>query len=274
MRDLGYVEGRDLVTEIRFADGDPSRLSTLVAELLRLKVDLIVSNSTEVIQIVRETSKSMPLVMSTISDPLGSGLIASLAQPGGNITGLSLYSTELSGKRLELMKEAFPQVKHVDLMVLRDHPPTRLLISEMKSAARALNLTMKAFEIASSNDYEKIFSTIDRVRSSALFVQNNTVFHRTFSTITRLATKHRLLTVGSSIGFVTAGGLMAYGPNQGAMWRRSALFVDKILKGAKPADLPVEQPTKFEMAINLKTAKQIGLTIPPNVLARADRVIR
>jgi ABC-type uncharacterized transport system substrate-binding protein len=188
------------VTEIRFADGDPSRLSTLVAELLRLKVDLIVSNSTEVIQIVRETSKSMPLVMSTISDPLGSGLIASLAQPGGNITGLSLYSTELSGKRLELMKEAFPQVKHVDLMVLRDHPPTRLLISEMKSAARALNLTMKAFEIASSNDYEKIFSTIDRVRSSALFVQNNTVFHRTFSTITRLATKHRLLTVGSSIG--------------------------------------------------------------------------
>ena len=273
IRDLGYVEGRDLVIDSRFAEGKLDRLSDLVAELLRLKPDVMVSNSTEAIQLIRDSSKSTPVVMSSISDPLGSGLVASLAHPGGNITGLSLYSTELAGKRLELIKEAIPRVRHVALLLLRNHPPTRLLIPEMESAARAMKITVKPVEIATPDEYEKAISTIVRSRAGAMFVQNNTVFSP-YRAITSLASKHRLATMGTAMGFVTGGGLMGYGPNATPMWRRSASFVDKILKGTKPADLPVEQPTQFEFGINLKTAKQIGLTIPQSVLYRADKVIK
>jgi putative ABC transport system substrate-binding protein len=273
MRDLGYVEGRDLVIDSRFAEGKLDRLPDMVAELLRLKADVIVSNSIEAIEIVRDTSKSTPIVMSSISDPLGSGLVASLAHPGGNITGMSLYSTELAGKRLELIKETLPRVRNVALLVLRNHQPTRLLIPEMESAARAMKITVQPVEIATPEEYENAISSIVRSRAGAMFVQNNNVFSP-YRAITDLANKHRLATMGTAMGFVTGGGLMGYGPNATPMWRRSATFVDKILKGTKPADIPVEQPMQFEFGVNLKTAKQIGVTIPPNVLVRADKVVR
>jgi putative ABC transport system substrate-binding protein len=274
LRDLGYEEGKSIAIEYRFAEGKRDRLPGFVAEMIRLKVDLIVSNSTETVLMVRDANKLMPVVMPQISDPLGSGLVASLARPGGSITGFSLVSTDLAGKDLELMKEVLPRLSRVALLVLRDHPPTRLLVAEMESAARVLKLTVQPFEIAIPAEFESAFAAFARARAGALFVQNNTVFGPNGRAISELAAKRRLPTMGGTPEFTETGGLMGYGPNSRDMWRRAATYVDKILKGAKPADLPVEQPTKFELIINLKTAKQIGVTIPPNVLARADRVIR
>ncbi len=274
LRDLGYVESRNLIIESRFAEGKLDRLPDLVAELIRLKVDLIVSNSTEAIQMIRDANRAMPVVMASISDPLGSGLVETLARPGGNITGLSLVSTELAGKRLELLKEVVPKVSRVALLVLRNHPPTRLLVPEMESAARALKITVQPVEIATPDEFKSAFAAITSARAGALFVQNNTVFGPNIKPLAELAAKHRLPAMGTLQAFVDAGGLMTYGPNVTDMWRRAATYVDKILKGTKPADIPVEQPMKFEFFINLKTAKALGLTIPYEVLMRADRVIK
>lgn len=271
---MGCNEGKNIAFEYRGAEGKLDRLSELVAELMRLKVDIIVSNSTEAIQIVRDSNKSMPVVMSSISDPLGSGLVASLSRPGGNITGLSLYSTELAGKRLELLKEVFPRINRAALLVLRNHAPTRLLIPEMESAARALKITLKSVEISTPDEFDDAFGAIIRARANGLFVQNNNVFSPNAKRIAELAAKHRLPAMGAIRSFPDAGGLMSYAPDSAPMWRRSAYFVDKILKGTKPADLPVQQPMKFEFVINLKAAKQIGVTIPQSVLYRADKVIR
>jgi putative ABC transport system substrate-binding protein len=274
MKELGYTEGKNLVIESRFSGGKLDRLPDLMSELIRLKVDLIVSPSTEAILMVREANRAMPVVMASISDPLGSGLVDSLAHPGGNITGLSLVSTELAGKRLELLKEVVPRVRRVALLVLRNHSPTRLLVPEMERVAQGLKITVHPVEIATPDEFESAFASINHARANGLFVQNNNVFSPNASQIAKLAAKHRIPAMGASRGFPDAGGLMSYAPDVTAMWRRCAYYVDKILKGAKPADLPVEQPTKFEFIINLKAAKQIGLTIPPNVLVRADKVIR
>jgi putative ABC transport system substrate-binding protein len=245
-----------------------------VAELIRLKVDVIVSNSTEAIKMVVDMNRAMPVVMASISDPLGSGLVASLAKPGGSVTGLSMLSTELAGKRLELLKEAVPRVSRVALLVLRNHPPTRLLVPEMESAARGFKITVQPVEIATPDEFASAFASMKRARANGLFVQNNNVFSPNSRPLAELAAKHRLPAIGAIRGFPDAGGLMSYAPDTAPMWRRAGWYVDKILKGTKPADLPVEQPMKFELIINLKAAKQIGLTIPPNLLVRADKVIR
>jgi len=197
-----------------------------------------------------------------------------LARPGGNITGLSLVSTDLAAKQLELLKEVVPQVKRVALLVQRNHPPTRTLVPEMESAARALKLTVQSVEVTTPDEFDSAFAAVKNVGAGALFVQNNTVFNPNARPIAELAVKHRLPAMFPDSPGAEAGLLMSYGPNGPDLWRRAAVYVDKILKGAKPADLPVEQPMKFEFVINLKTAKQIGLTIPPELLARANRLIK
>ena len=274
LRSLGYFEGRNLMIEYRFAEGKPERLAAFVSELSRLNVELIVSPSTEAIEAVKKANTSIPVVMASVSDPIGSGLITSLANPGGNITGTTQVSNDVAGKRLELLKEVAPKISRVALLVQRNHPPTRSLIPEMQEAAKTMKIAVQPFEIATSEEFEAAFAAIKSARAEALFIQNNTIFNPNVRPLAELALKQRLPTTGGHPSFVVAGGMMFYGPDILALWRRSTYFVDKILKGAKPADLPVEQPTKFELLINLKTAKQIGVTIPPNVLARADRVIK
>jgi len=276
LRSLGYVEGQNLIIEYRFAEGKPERLADFVSELIRLKVEIIVSNSTEAIEMVRRANPSMPVVMASVSDPIGSGLVASLAKPGGNITGTTQVSTDLAGKRLELLKEVVPSITRVALLVQRNHPPTQSLIPEMQKAAEELKITVQAFEISTPDEFEGAFTAIKNTRAGAVFIQNNTIFNANVNVrrFAELALKHRLPTTGGHPSFVIAGGLMFYGPDPLSMIRRSAYFVDKIIKGTKPADLPVEQPMKFELIINLKTAKILGLTIPQTVLYRADKVIK
>jgi len=274
LRSLGYVEGQNLIIETRFAEGKPERLAELVSELIHLKVEIIVSPSTEAIEMVRRANPSMPVVMAAVSDPIGSGLVASLAKPGGNITGTTQVSTDLAGKRLELLKEVVPRITSVALLVQRNHPPTRSLIPEMQRVAEALNITVQAFEISTPDEFDGAFTAIKNKRSGAVFIQNNTIFNPNAQRLAELALKKSLPTTGGARSFVIAGGLMFYGPDLLSVWGRPAYFVDKILKGTRPADLPVEQPTKFELVINLKTAKILGLTIPQSVLFRADKVIR
>jgi len=274
LRSLGYVEGQNLIIEYRLAEGKPERLADFVSELIRLKVEIIVSNSTEAIEMVRRANPSMPVVMASVSDPIGSGLVASLAKPGGNITGTTQVSTDLAGKRLELLKEVVPSITRVALLVQRNHPPTQSLIPEMQKAAEELKITVQAFEISTPDEFEGAFTAIKNTRAGAVFIQNNTIFNANVRRFAELALKHRLPTTGGHPSFVIAGGLMFYGPDPLSMIRRSAYFVDKIIKGTRPADLPVEQPMKFELIINLKTAKILGLTIPQTVLYRADKVIK
>jgi len=273
LRDLGYVEGKNLVIEYRFAEDKPDRLPTLVAELVGLKVDLIFAPSTNAALAAKSASQTIPIVFASVADPLANELVASLARPGGNLTGPSQMSAELSGKRLELIKEVVPRLSRV--AVLRDHSPqSEVALKETQSAAQALRVQLKVFEVRSPNDFEGVFLSMPKERPGALVVISSPVLLNNRGQIIALVTKQRLPAVYTLKEYVDAGGLMSYGVSLPALFRRAATYVDKILKGAKPADLPVEQPTKFEFVINLKTAKQIGLTIPPNVLARADRVIR
>jgi putative ABC transport system substrate-binding protein len=275
MKALGYIEGKNITAEYRFAEGMPERLSNLAAELVRLNVDIIVAPGSGAAA-AKKATNTIPIII-TYGDPVGSGLVASLAHPGGNVTGLSAFLSELGGKQLELLKEAFPRVSRV--AVLWWNNPSgigqdALLLGEMKVAAGALRVTLQPLELRAVDDFEPTFSAIKGERANALIVLRNplTATHRT--RIVDFAAKSRLPAMYGDREFVEAGGLMSYGVNIADLWGRAATYVDKILKGTKPADLPVEQPTKFEFVINLKTAKQIGLTIPPNVLARADRVIR
>ena len=273
LRDLGYVEGKNLVIEYRFAEDKPDRLPTLVAELVGLKVDLIFAPSTNAALAAKSASQTIPIVFASAADPLANELVASLARPGGNLTGPSQMSAELSGKRLELIKEVVPRLSRV--AVLHDHSPqSEVALKETQSAAHALGVQLKVFEVRSPNDFEGVFLSMPKERPGALVVISSPVLLNNRGQIIALVTKQRLPAVYTLKEYVDAGGLMSYGVSLPALFRRAATYVDKILKGAKPADLPVEQPTKFEFVINLKTAKQIGLTIPPNVLARADRVIR
>ena len=278
MKELGYIEGKNITAEYRFAEGVPERLPNLAAELLRLNVDIIVGPGSGALA-AKKVTNTMPIVVTYAGDPVGSGLVASLAHPGGNVTGLSGFVSALGGKQLELLKEAFPRVSRMGVFWVNQTNPSgisqdELLLGEMKVAAGALRVTLQLLELRGLDDFETAFSDIKGKRANALIVLRNplTATHRT--RIVDFAAKSRLPAMYGDREFVEAGGLMSYGVNIADLWGRAATYVDKILKGAKPADLPVEQPIKFEFVINLKTAKQIGLTIPPNVLARADRVIR
>jgi putative ABC transport system substrate-binding protein len=274
LRELGYVEGQNLVLEFRYGEGKGERLADLAAELVRLNVDVIVTSSTPAIQAVKEATRTIPIVMAFSGDPVGTGLVASLAKPGGNITGLSDIGPEISGKQLELLKEAFPTISRVAFFLNPSNQSNRLRLKAAEVTASELKVQIQAAEVRSSNDFENAFSAIRKRNAQALMTVRDPAVYNNQRLILDFAAENRLPTMHMDRVPVEAGGLMSYGPNVPDLFRRAAAYVDKILKGAKPADLPVDRPTKFEFVINLKTAKQIGLTIPPNVLARADKVIR
>jgi putative ABC transport system substrate-binding protein len=274
LRELGYVEGKNIVIEYRYAEGKLDRLSALAAELVRLKVDIIISGGALSTRAAKEATSTIPIVMGQDTDPVGNGFVANLARPGGNITGLATLASEISGKQLELLKEIVPRLSRVAVLGTSNRPGNAEAIRETELAAGAFKLQLQHLDVLGPKDIETAFRTASKGRADAVLVLGGPVIlsHRT--QIADLAAKNRLPAIYERAEFMDAGGLMSYGTSVTDLFRRAATYVDKILKGAKPADLPVEQPTKFEFIINLKTAKQIGLTIPPNVLARADRVIR
>jgi putative tryptophan/tyrosine transport system substrate-binding protein len=275
LRELGWVDGKNIRIESRWGEGRPDRLPELAAELVRLPVDVFVALGNQAIRAAKQTSTAIPIVMSVSTDPVALGFVTSLARPGGNITGLSWLGPELSGKRLELLKETVPQVARVAVLSNSASPAHNQLMKEIERAARDLGLMVRNYEARRPEDFEGTFRAMRDGGSHALLVQPEPLLidpHR--ERIAVLAIKHRLPAIYPWGMFVDAGGLLSYGPDLLDLHRRSAGYVDKILKGVKPAVLPVQQPTKFELIINLKAAKQIGLTIPPNVLARADKVIK
>jgi putative ABC transport system substrate-binding protein len=274
LRDLGYVEGKNIVIEERYAEGKLDRLPALAAELVRLKVDIIVSAGPTVTRVAKEATVTIPTVMGFDDDPVGSGFVASLARPGGNITGLSALSPELSGKQLEILKEIIPKLSRVAVIGSSTHPGTVQSIKEMEFAAAAFKVQLQNVDVLDPKDIETAFGAASKGRADAVLELTSVVTNSHRKQIVELAVKNRLPAIYYTSEWVEDGGLMTYGVSIADLYRRAATYVDKILKGAKPADLPVEQPTKFEFVINLKAAKQIGLTIPPNVLVRADKVIK
>ena len=277
LQELGYVEGRNILLERRFAGGRVDRYPDLVAELVRLPVDVIVAPGTAAAQAARRATATIPIVIVLAGNPVGDGLITSLARPGGNVTGTTSVSAEIAGKYLELLREAVPAVSRVAVLWNPLTPPHTMHVKETEAAARTLGLTVQPVSVRRPDEIPGAFATMSRVRADGLIVLSDPMFdgsYRERMRIVELVAKNRLPTIYSIRELAQTGGLMSYGPSQPALFRRTATYVDKILKGAKPADLPVEQPTKFELAINLKTAKALGLTIPPAVLARADEIIQ
>ena len=274
LRDLGYVEGKNVAYEYRFADDKLDRLPALAEELVRLKVDVLHTPGTPGALALKKATRTIPIVFSDVTDPVAAGLVDSLARPGGNITGFSSIEAVLAGKRLELLKETVSKLSRVAVLWDPQNPSSTQEWRESQRAARELDLQLHSMEVSSADKYEDAFKEANRARSGALAVLSTPLASSHQSQIAELAARNRLPAIYVQGSFVTIGGLMSYGPDQTERYRRVAVFLDKILKGAKPADLPVEQPTKFEFIINLKAAKQIGLTIPPNVLARADKVIK
>jgi putative ABC transport system substrate-binding protein len=275
LRELGYVEGRNVVFERRFAEGRQERLPALAAELVRLDVDVIVTGSNPVIAAVKQATATIPVVMAVSRDPVGAGFIASLARPGGNITGLANDpGPEIIGKNLELLKEAAPRVSRVAFLWNPVPPGAGTSKNVVESAARKLGVTFQSVEVRGRNEFEGAFAAMVRERANGLVVATDPVMVGPRGQVVLLAARSRLPAMYGLREFAEAGGFMSYGPNIADLFRRAATYVDKILKGAKPGDLPVEQPTKFELVINLKTAKALGLTIPPSVLGRADEVIQ
>ena len=272
LRQLGYVEGQNLVLIYRWAAAQRARVVDLARELLELNVDVLASHTTEGITAVRSLDTAIPVVMTAISDPIGNGLVTSFARPGGNTTGVTLFSNELAGKRLDILNQLVPQLRRVAILAERDRPPTATLVSETQAAAQALHLALQTFEVRPEEIAEALRS-IDKERADAVIVQQNLSFTPYLRQIADLAISYRLPTVHPTREFVEAGGLLAYGPSLFALGERAAWYVDRILKGTKPADLPVEQPTKFELILNPKTAKTLGLTIPDKLLAVADEVV-
>jgi ABC-type uncharacterized transport system substrate-binding protein len=276
LRELGYSEGKNISVEYRFAEGKRERLPELAAQLVRLKLDVLVTYGTVGTVALKKATATIPIVMAGSADPLGRGLVASIARPGGNVTGLSSVSAELSGKRLELLKETVSRLNRVGVLwsPSSDYQLSSANFKDTETAARLLSVHIESLEVRSPSEFDSAFKTAtDRAIQGLLTMQSPlTTTHG--KRIVELAAKNRLPTMFGQAVYVEAGGLMSYAANLADVARRAAVYVDKILKGAKPGDLPVEQPTKFEFVINLKTAKQIGLTIPPNVLARADRVIK
>jgi len=275
LRELGYVEGKNIVIEWRYLEGKPDRLLSLAAELVRLKVDIIVTAGPLATRAAKEGTSTIPVVMAQDPDPVGNGFVASLARPGGNITGLSRLAPELSGKRLELLKEIIPKLSRVAVFGTSTQPGSAQMIREVELAAKAFGVKLQYLDLLSPKDIETAFREAGKGRADGvlmLVAGGVAGAHRT--EIVELAVKSRLPVIYSGREYLEAGGLISYGVSITDLDRRAATYVDKILKGAKPADLPVEQPIKFEFIVNLKAAKQIGLTIPPNVLARADRVMK
>jgi putative tryptophan/tyrosine transport system substrate-binding protein len=273
LRDLGYVEGKNIAIEYRYTEGELDRLPDLAAELVRLNVDVIVTAAISSVRAAKKATATIPIVFASVGDAVDSGLVSSLARPGGNATGLTFLAPELDGKRLELLKEAFPKVTRVAFLwrvpAARGDP-----LKEAEAVAKTLGLRLQSVEVRGPDDFESAFKAAKSGGAEALIVISNPLSNTYRARIVDLAAKNQLPAIYPSTDFVENGGLMSYAPDFLYNWRRAAIYVDKILKGAKPADLPVEQPKKFEFVINLKAAKQIGVTIPANVLARADKVIK
>ena len=274
LRERGYLEGRNLIFERRFSEGQAERFPELAAELVRLRVDLILVPTTPAALAAKHATQTIPIVMTSALDPVGAGLVASLARPGGNLTGLSAFGPELSGKRLELLKEVVPAMTRVAVLWNAANPANAAVWQETQAAARTLGLQLYAQDVRGSQDLEGAFARTAQVRPEALLVLGDTLLGMYEQQIAEFAAQHHLPSMFSRRESVMAGGLMSYASSLPARYRRAADYVDKILKGTKPADLPVEQPTKFELVINLKTAQALGITIPPTLLFRADEVIQ
>ena len=273
LRDLGYVEGRTIVIESRWGEGSDERFPRLAAALVRLGADIIVTWGTPSTLAAKNVTKTIPIVMVASGDPVGTKLIASLVRPGGNITGLSSHNPGLEAKRLELLKELVPKLSHVAVLWNPANPLHDGLVREAKDTASQLGVRLELVGVKSSTEFDAAFATMERKRPGALIVEGDIFFYSHRTRIVDFATKSHLPAVFTLRGFADAGGLLAYGASYSALFRRAAIYVDKILRGGNPANLPVEQPTKFELVINLKTAKALGLTISPSLLQRADQVI-
>ena len=274
LRDLGYVEGKNILIEYRWAEGKYERFPELIGELVNLQVEIIVTAGTPASLAVKKATTSIPLVMIAVGDPVGTGLIASLAHPGGNITGLTSIAVDLEGKRLELLREVVPKLSHIAVLWNPVSPFQVVSEKELQAAAQVMRIKVLSLGVQVQEQFDNAFATIRRERPGALLVLADRLFLHNRARIMDFAVQNRLPGVHAYVELVEAGGLMSYGPSYAGMHRRAAYFVDRILKGTKPADLPVEQPAKFELVINLKAAKQIGVTIPQSVLYRADKVIR
>jgi putative ABC transport system substrate-binding protein len=274
LRELGYVDGRNIAIEARWAEGKYDRYPALAADLVRLKVDVIVAQGGTATQAAQQATRTIPIVMSLVLDPVGSGIVPSLARPGGNVTGTSFMAPDLVGKQLELLKELVPKVSRVAFLLHPANPGSALILREAEAAARILEVRPQILEARSPQEIDSAFAAMTRERAGALLIFPDPLFGTQRRQIAELAAKRRLPAIhGGTPDYAEAGGLMVYSPNILDLKRRAATYVDKILKGAKPADLPVEQPTKFELIINLKAAKALGLTIPPSLLRRADQII-
>jgi putative tryptophan/tyrosine transport system substrate-binding protein len=275
LRDLGYVEGQTIIVEYRWAEGQENRLPALAAELVGLPVDLIVAGTTRAVQAAQHATRTVPIVMAVSADPVASGFVASLARPGGNITGMSLMAPEVGGKRLELLREIRPGVSRVAVLWNPAQPGSRIDLHGLEGAAPALGLQLSPLEVRSPDTFASAFATMRREGADALLVlRDPLLLDRYRSDIAALALQHRLPTMYGWRAFVEAGGLMSYGPRVSDLFRRAAYYVDRIVKGATPADLPVEQPTQFELVLNLKTAEALGLALPQHLLVFADEVLR
>ena len=272
LRELGWIEGRSVAIEFRWAEGRVEHLAEIVAELVRLKVNVIVTSGTPPVVAAKQATSVIPIVFAAVGDPIGTGLVASLARPGGNVTGLSIQATDLAGKRLELLREIVPGLRRLAIVANADASPAMLEMVEVQATARALGLEVATHEIRRPEDIAPALESLNG-RAEALYVCNDPLVTTNRIRINTLALSMRLPTIYNVREFVEAGGLMSYGPNFLDLYRRAADFVDKILRGAKPADIPVEQPTKFDLVINLTTAKALGLAIPETFLLRADEVI-
>jgi putative ABC transport system substrate-binding protein len=275
LRELGYVEGQNIIVEYRDAQSREDRYFDLAGELVRLNVDLIVvGGGAGTVRPVVKATRLIPIVMTNVSDPVGAGFITSFAQPGGNVTGLSSVSHDLTGKRLELLKESFPKVSRVGVLYDITNQTKRNEFKDTADVAQSLRVAIQSLEVQSLNDFETALKAAGQKRSGALLVLPNGLTNTNRKKIAELAIKSRLPSMWAESQLLDGGGLMSYGPDYADLWHRAATYVDKILKGAKPAELPVERPMKFELVISLKTAKEIGVSIPPNVLVRADKVIK
>jgi putative tryptophan/tyrosine transport system substrate-binding protein len=274
LRDVGWMEGQNLVLDYRFADSNMDRLSELAAELVRLRADVIVAGANTAVSAAKSATRTIPIVMFLAVDPVGSGLVASLARPGGNVTGLTQNAgPEIYGKQLQLLKEAFPRISRVAILANRATSTYARAVREIEAATRALGLQGQILEIRDPGEFDNAFAALTAARADAIFITTDSLFYQHRTRLAQLAAKSRLSAIWGLRDHVEAGGLMSYATDLHDLARRAATFVDKILKGAKPADLPVEQPTKFELVINMKTAKTLGLTIPQSVLVRADEII-
>ncbi len=272
LHDLGYVEGKHYIIEFRWAEGNYDRLPELAAELVRLNVDVLVTHAAPGTMAAKQATTAIPIVMAISGDAVATGLVSSIARPGGNVRGSTFFLPEITGKRLELLKEVLPRGKRVAVLLNPANPINQTLLQAMGPTAKSLKMELQQFEAREPNEFENAFSAMIKRHADAIVMIEDVVFLANAEQIARIATAKRLPSVGFT-ELAKAGGLIAYGVNLPAIWRRAAIFVDKILKGARPADLPVELPTKFDITINLQTAKALGLTVPPTLIARADEVI-